>query len=191
MKLRIPIVPILEFLRFEFGGLLQQKKILDSNLDLLLNCFAWFMEGSIVYLCDVSIEILLQIHTYVNSKWYTAKKKLLAVAVDMLLFVIFAKPGPKPIRIFTEWKEKIIYMHRLCDGLAAAVEILSSSQLLPPLMEFFFLFQIGLPGRVTNQLKSRSRAYFTFRACYIAGVSFMYLTYTTENTPVRWKNYNL
>lgn len=48
MKLRIPIVPILEFLRFEFGGLLQQKKILDSNLDLLLNCFAWFMEGSIV-----------------------------------------------------------------------------------------------------------------------------------------------
>lgn len=68
IKLRIPIVPILEFLRFEFGGLLQQKKILDSNLDLLLNCFAWFMEGSIVYLCDVSIEILLQIHTYVNSK---------------------------------------------------------------------------------------------------------------------------
>lgn len=68
MKLRIPIVPILEFLRFEFRGLLQQKKILDSNLDLLLNCFAWFMEGSIVYLCDVPIEILLQIHTYVNSK---------------------------------------------------------------------------------------------------------------------------
>lgn len=68
IKLRIPIVPILEFLRFEFRGLLQQKKILDSNLDLLLNCFAWFMEGSIVYLCDVPIEILLQIHTYVNSK---------------------------------------------------------------------------------------------------------------------------
>ena len=68
MKLRIPIVPILEFLRFEFGGLLQQKKILDSNLDLLHKCVAWFREGSIVYLCDVSIEILLQIHTYVNSK---------------------------------------------------------------------------------------------------------------------------
>ena len=96
------------------------------------------------------------------------------------------KARSKAYTDFYGMKRKIIYMHRLCDGLAVPVEILSSSQLLPPLMEIFSL-QIGLPGRVTNQLKSRSRAYFTFRACYIAGVSFMYLTYTTENTPVKRK----